>query len=40
MALLRRRLPAVLLAAVTMVLLTGCVKLDVDLTVGHGAAVE
>ena len=40
MALLRRRLPAVLLAAVTLVLLTGCVKLDVDLTVGTNDKVS
>jgi len=40
MALLRRRLPAVFLAAVTVVLLTGCVKLDVDLTVGTNDKVS
>jgi hypothetical protein len=40
MALLRRRLPAVLVAAVTLVLLTGCVKLDVDLTVASNDKVS
>lgn len=40
MALLRRRLPAVLLAIGALLLLTSCVKLDVDLTVGSNDKVS
>jgi hypothetical protein len=40
MALLRRRLPAVVLAIAALLLLTSCVKLDVDLTVGTNDKVS
>src|SRR5262245_10599662 len=39
-ALLARRMRVVLLAAATLLLLTGCVKLDVDLTVGSDDKVS